>query len=460
MQSSDPDPNADTQSSSSSPEYPSEGYSWYFVTVLMIFYVVSFLDRQLIGLLIAPIKEDLDLSDTQIGMLLGFAFAFLYAILGFPLGRLADRVNRKYIIGIGMFFWSIMTAGTALARSFFSIFLFRMGVGVGEASLSPAAYSMITDTFPPDKLGRAFSVYSAGIYFGAGFSLLVGGQVIVWVSNMDPVSLPLMGELRPWQTVFLIVGIIGMFPLVLLATIKEPKRHGVKVHDSGKPKQASVGEVAAYIGKNWKTFFFHHMGFAALAFSSYGVGNWGVEFMRRVHGWDVPFISRVFALHVIVCGVAGIFIGGYLMDYLSKKGYTDSAIRVGLLASILWIPTGIFYPIVANPWLAWSLMAVSFFFVAFPIGAAAAAVQKIVPNDMRGQASALYLFTANLIGLGIGPVAVGLLTDRVFHDEMKLGYSMLIVGVGAHILAIVSFSLGMKPFRESVAYLKKYNENH
>jgi Major Facilitator Superfamily len=317
---------------------------------------------------------------------------------------------------------------------------------------------MITDTFPPHKLGRAFSVYSAGIYIGAGLSLLVGGQVIVWVSDMAPVSLPLVGELRPWQTVFLIVGIIGMIPLVLLATIKEPTRRGIAARSAAKRKQASVAEVATYIGKNWKTFFYHHAGFAALAFSSYGVGNWGVEFMRRVHGWDVPFISRLFAIHVILCGVAGIYIGGHIMDHLSKKGYADSAMRVGLLGSILWIPTGIFYPVVANPWVAWPLMAVSYFFVAFPIGAAAAAIQNIVPNDMRGQASALYLFTVNLIGLGIGPVAVGALTEHFFHDEMKLGYSMLVVGVGAHIVAILAFSLGMKPFRESVAYLKRHTD--
>ncbi len=200
----------------------------------------------------------------------------------------------------------------------------------------------------------------------------------------------------------------------------------------------------------------HHLGFSCLSFSSYGVGAWAPSFMERTHGWEPGRIGIFFGSHVIVSGGLGILLGGWLTDYLSGKGYTDSAMRVGLLASVLWIPFGLAYPLVENAWICWTLMALSYFFVTLPIGSAAAAVMNIVPNAMRGQATALYFFAVNLIGLGIGPSAVAWCTDYIFKNESQVGYSMIVVGVGAHVAAIVAFALGLRPYRESVLRLKEW----
>jgi len=189
----------------------SERQGWYLVVTLLIFYIFSFIDRQIISLLVEPIKRDLQVSDTQIGLLQGFAFAIFYTFFGIPIGRLADRVSRKKIIAAGVVIWSLMAALCGLAKNFSQLFLARIGVGVGEAALSPAAYSMITDAFPRQKLGRAFSFYNMGIPIGSGIALLVGGLVVVAVSGAGKTfTLPLFGEVRAWQFVFIVTGAPGL----------------------------------------------------------------------------------------------------------------------------------------------------------------------------------------------------------------------------------------------------------
>ncbi len=440
--------------------YPSSVRAWCVVGVLMVIYVFSFIDRTILNLLVTPIKADLGISDTQMSLLMGFSFALFYTIFGLPIGRLADSMNRKGIIAVGLLIWTIATGGCGLVKHYWQFLLLRVGVGVGEAALSPSAYSLITDLFPREKLGRALSVYSMGIFIGAGIAVGVGGGVAEWAERRGPVDLGPFGTVFPWQLAFIVIGIVGLAPLGLLLFIREPARRGARIIRSadGKEKVVSVPlrEVAAYIFANRKTFLCHHLGFALLAFSSYGVGAWGAEFMRRSHGWGPGQIGLYFMIHVIGAGCLGIITGGVICDWLAKRGRTDAPMIVGLLASALWIPTGIMYPIVSNGWLAWGFMVPTYFFTAFATGVAAAAIQQIVPNAMRGQASASYLFFVNLIGLGLGPTGVALITDYVFKDESMLRYSILIVGVGCHASAISLFLLGMKPFRESVQHLKDW----
>lgn len=444
--------------------YPSSGQGWFMVGVLMIIYVFSFVDRTILNLLVEPIKADLDISDTQMSLLMGFSFALFYTIFGLPIGRLADRFNRKGIIAIGLFVWTMTTAGCGVVKFYWQFLLMRVGVGVGEAALSPSAYSLITDTFPKEKLGRALSIYSMGIFIGAGLATGVGGGVAEWAANKGPVELGPLGTVFPWQLAFIVIGIVGLAPLGLLLLIKEPVRRGARMIKSadGSDQAAAVpiGEVLTYILANWKTFLCHHIGFAILAFSSYGVGAWGAAFMARTHGWEPGRIGLFFMLHVIVSGCAGIVTGGIICDWLAQKGRTDAPMIVGLLASALWIPTGLAYPLVSNGWVSWGFMIPTYFFTAFATGVAAAAIQQIVPNAMRGQASASYLFFVNLIGLGLGPTGVALVTDFVFRDESMLRYSILIVGIGCHATAIPLFFFGRKHFRESVKYLAEWEKKN
>src|SRR5271155_5591872 len=217
-----------TESESETAPYPSSFVAWYSVSVLMLMYVFSFIDRTIISLLVGPMKRDLHISDTQIGLLQGTAFALLYTFLGLPIARLSDRHNRKAIIAAGVFVWSIMATTCGLARTALQLFVARIGVGVGEAALSPAAYSMITDSFPRSKLGRAFGLYNIGITIGAGVAFLVGGIVVAAVSHAGAsYTLPLVGEVRAWQMVFIVTGAPGILLPLLLLTFREPVRRGI-----------------------------------------------------------------------------------------------------------------------------------------------------------------------------------------------------------------------------------------
>ena len=220
---------AETAAKTAAPPYPDTGYSWYVVVVLTLAYTVSFIDRQIMALMVEPIRRDLGISDTQMSLLLGLAFAIFYTLLGIPIARLADRYSRRLIIASGITIWCLMTAACGLARNYTQLFAARIGVGVGEAALSPSALSMISDYFPKETRGRAVAFYTMGIAMGVGLAMIIGGQVIALVSAAPPVVLPVLGELYAWQTVFLVVGLPGLLMAVLMKTVKEPvRREGLK----------------------------------------------------------------------------------------------------------------------------------------------------------------------------------------------------------------------------------------
>src|ERR1700722_20123627 len=219
---------AGVAASSNSSPYPSSFAAWYSVAVLMLIYIFSFIDRTAISLIVEPMKRDLQISDTQIGMLQGLAFALLYNFLGLPIARLSDRHSRRAIIAAGVFIWSIMAGLCGMVRTATQLFLARVGVGVGEAALSPAAYSMITDSFPRSKLGSAFGVYNVGITIVSGTAFLVGGIVVAAVSHAGATyTLPLLGEIRAWQMVFIVTGAPGIVLPLLMLTFREPARRGI-----------------------------------------------------------------------------------------------------------------------------------------------------------------------------------------------------------------------------------------
>jgi len=430
--------------------YPSERTAWYVVGVLMVVYIFSFVDRQILSLMVGPIREDLDISETQMGLLMGPTFAIFYAIFGFPLGRLADSKSRRTIIAVGLGAWSLMTLGCGMARSYGQLAAFRLGVGVGEASLSPAAYSLITDYFRPARLATALSVYGIGIYVGSGTAFILGAVVIGFAQNSENFILPIVGETRPWQLVFFVISFPGLLFTAVLFTIREPIRRGMQSRIAG--KGLPVSEVIGYIGQNRKTFFCHSFGFSCLSFVGYGSASWVPAFFIRLHGWERLQVGLYYGFAVIIFGTAGILFGGYLADYLKKKGYADAKMRVGLISAICNLPMGIGFVLVPNGYVAYfAFMLPSTFTLAMSTGVAAAAIQEMMPNPMRGQASALYLFIVNVIGLGMGPLAVALCTDYLFgKDIMMVWASLLITGAVAKMTAIPLLFFGLKHFRESI----------
>jgi MFS family permease len=414
----------------------------------MVAYVFSFIDRQILNLLVGPIRHDLDISDTKMSLLMGFSFAVFYTVCGIPLGRLADTKSRRGLIVVGIFFWSLMTAGSGLAQRYWHLLLCRFGVGVGEATLSPSAYSLIADSFPKEARATAISVYSMGIYLGSGLAFLVGGAIIQFAAAYGEIQLPLLGAVRPWQLIFFYLGASGMAFSVATFAIREPGRHG-----AGAGVAVPLREVAGYLYANRATVFYHNVGFAMLAFASYGSAAWVPTFFIRTYGWSAGDAGIVYGSIVAVCGALGIVCGGRLADRMAQSGRSDATMRVGLFAAIASVPFGALFPLMADANLAAALLAVMVFFLAMPFGVAPAAIQEIMPNAMRGQASALYLFVVNLLGLGLGPTAVALVTDYVFQDDRAVRYSLLIVTAVAELIAIALLWLGQRPYRESLVRL-------
>ena len=425
--------------------YPSPAVAWYGVGVLMVAYTLSFIDRYVIALLIQPIKQDLMLTDTQIGLLSGLAFAIFYTTLGIPIGRLADRYDRRRIISIGIFAWSLMTAACGLTRGFWQLFAARVGVGVGEAALSPAAFSLIADSFTANRLGRALSVYSAGVYLGSGLAFIIGGAVIQLVLNTPDVSLPVIGAVSAWQLTFVYVGLPGLLVSLWIFTIREPGRRNIGHADAA--AAIPIRQVLRFIGSAWRTYAAHFFGFSLLVLVFNAMIIWSPAFLARVHGLSASTAGYSLGVIIAVFGSSGIVAGGWLADVLGKRGYSDATMRTGIIAAIGLTPFVILLPFMPNASLTLMLYAPLMFISSFGFGAAVAALQLITPNEMRGQISAVYLFIINLIGIGLGPLLTGWITDVLFANEAAVGFSIALVGgISAPIAALVLWS-GLGDYR-------------
>ncbi len=434
--------------------YPSSARAWATVAILMVAYVLSFVDRQILNLLVEPIRRDLAINDTQMSLLMGLSFALFYTVCGIPLGRVADTRSRRGLIAVGILFWSAATAACGMAKMYWQFLLCRIGVGVGEAALSPAAYSLIADSFPAERRATAISVYSMGVYLGSGLAFLVGGLVIQFASAQGDVTLPVLGEVRPWQLIFLILGVAGVFFTLLMLAIKEPVRRG-----AGAGVAVPLSEVGRYIRANRRTVLLHNFGFAGLAFAGYGSAAWIPTFYIRTYGWDAGQVGIVYGCIVAVFGCLGIVFGGRLADLMAKRGRSDANMRVGLYAALGALPMVVLFPLMDSAFWASMLLALAVFCLSMPFGVAPAAIQEIMPNSMRGQASAIYLFVITLIGLGVGPTAVALVTDFVFADDAALRYSLLIITTLAVSTSIILLAKSLKPYRESVTRLEQWAAN-
>jgi MFS family permease len=421
--------------------YPSSFASWYSVAVLLLMYIFSFIDRTTISLLVEPIKRDLHISDTQIGMLQGLAFALLYTFLGLPIARLSDRYSRRAIIAAGVFVWSIMATWCGFARTAAELFMARVGVGVGEAALSPAAYSMITDSFPRSKLGRAFGFYNVGITIGAGTALLVGGIVVGAVSHAGATyTLPIVGEVRAWQMVFIVTGAPGILLPLLLLTFREPARRGLLRTESSAasagPIKPPLREVLHYVWLNRKFYGLHFVAMALLGMIGYSVVAWLPTALVRAYGVSPGQVGKVMGLSIIVMNSTGMLLAGILCDRLTRRGFNDAPIIVALISGCGIALLACLPPFMPTVPLIWVAIAVSGLTFNAYNGVGPMAVNQVTPNQYRAQVSAVYLFVVNVLGLGVGPTLVPFLNDQLFHDPAKIRYSLVIVVFSAALTAI------------------------
>lgn len=407
-----------------SEEWPNLRYAWFVVIVLMTLYIFSFIDRMIIALLVTPIKADLNLTDTDIGLLHGLAFALFYTFMGVFIARLADNWNRTKLVAIGVLLWGLATAACGLAGSFATLFVARIFVGVGEASLSPAAYSMISDYFPPEKRARAMSVYTSGIYFGVGAALIFGGIVIAIVERVGALNLPMLGSVQAWQVVFFAVGLPGvLFFVVVKLFVREPARREV----SAVPP--TFAAFRAYFMTRRRLYLEHYIGFAFMVLYSYSFSAWTPAVIIRSYGLTSAESGLWLGIVILLSAPLGIMVGSVLSQRLHATYGRGAVLHVGVIAAFTGIVPGVLFPLATNVWMALVLMGVTQFLISLPFGVAPAALHEVTPNQFRGQVIAIYLFFINIIGLGTGPMIVGLITDYGFRDEGAVGYSLLVMAL-------------------------------
>lgn len=391
----------------------SNGYANYVLVTLFIVYVFNFIDRQIMSVFIGPIQQEFDLSDTAVGLLVGFAFALLYTFAGIPIARWADRSNRRNIIALGLAVWSAMTVATGFAKSFTQLFLARVGVGLGEAAGTPPAHSLIADYFPLKRRATALAVYSSGVFVGAAFAYLGGGY---------------LREFFEWRTAFIVVGVPGVvFALLVRFTIKEPPRGYSEQRHTETPEATSLVETFTFLfqSKAWVNLI---IGSSFLSIIGYGVLMWGFEFYGRIHHLSPIEIGQWMALIVGLGGGLGTVLGGRLVDRLNAIK-PALAVSVPAYIVLLSIPLGAVFLLSDVKLLSLCCFLPFYLMLNSYIPMMYSTNQSLARLEMRATASAILLFVINIIGAGAGPFLVGLLSDMLmgtFGTE-AIRYSLLIV---------------------------------
>jgi predicted MFS family arabinose efflux permease len=408
------------------PDPISPAYARYVLGLLFVVFVFNFVDRQILAILLEPIKEDLGVSDTAMGFLTGIAFALFYTVAGIPIARYADRGTRRTVIALGLAVWSAMTALSGMVRSFAELALARVGVGIGEAACTPPAHSLLSDYFLPERRATALAIYSMGIHVGVLLGFVIGG---------------LMSQYFGWRAAFLVVGLPGLvLAIVVRLTVREPPR----THAAAAPVPSGTA-----IRRLWAMPTFRHMalGAALHSFAAYGVAAWAPAFLARVHHMQPAEIGLWLGMITGVGGGIGAVSGGILADRLGARDVRWS-LWLPALASLVQIPFWFLFFLWPHPVQALVAGIPGVLGGAMWLGPVFATTQSLVRPDMRALASAVLLFVINLIGLGIGPQAVGVLNDLLtpWAGAAAVRYSLLIVGV-MNVWAAIHFTIAARTLR-------------
>jgi len=428
----------------------SPAYAWYVVVLLTCAYILSYLDRWVMSLLVELIKSDLQLTDSQMGLLLGFAFALFYATMGIPLGWLADRYSRRNLVAIGITVWCAATAAAGLARNYAQLFVTRMLVGVGEATLSPCALSIITDYFPPKSRGRAIAFYTGAVSIGSGIAYLVGGQIIQWAQVQDSLALPVIGEIRPWQVVFLAVGLPGLVIAALMFTVREPRRTGTAATAGMAAGNVGFPTAFRYLITRWKSFGGVFLCMSCITILAYSHA-WLPAYFSRTWQWDIPQFSLYNGIGLIVVGPISVNFGGWLADKLQQRGYTDGPVLVVIMGLWIMVLASVAFPLMPTALSSFFVYLVTIVGAAMGTACAPLSLVGIAPGQIRSQTIALFYLVISMIGAIIGPQSVAFVTDFVIGDESAIRYSMTWVAVAVGVLALFPTLIVRPAYREQLA---------
>ena len=390
----------------------SRGYSNYVLALLFLVYVFNFIDRQVLSILLVPIQEDLEVSDTFMCFLTGFAFVIFYTFAGIPIARIADRRSRRTVIALGLITWSLMTAVSGLARSGWQLAAARVGVGIGEAAGTPPAHSLLSDYFEPARRATALSIYAMGVYLGAAFAFIGGGFVATHFG---------------WRTVFLIVGLAGLpLALIVRTTVRELPRG---FSDPGRVAQREPVPLRQALGQllHNRSFRWVVLGTCFQSLSGYAILVWGPTFLIRVHGMDVLDVGLALGSAIGILGAGGVYLGGRWADAMGRRD-ERWYMRLPALQTAVILPFA--YGFILFDERLWALACfVPFYFLgAMYVGPVHSVIQGLVVPNLRATASAVNLFIVNIIGLGLGPLVIGILNDlwAAEYGERAIRYSMLV----------------------------------
>jgi MFS family permease len=425
---------------------PSPAVAWLTIAVLFIYSVFAMVDRQIMTMLVDPIRRDLGISDVQASLLLGFSFAIFYTTIGLVMGWIADRTSRRALIGVSVALWGLASAACGLASNFSELFIARMLVGVGEAALGPAAYSMISDSFPRHRLSLAMSVFIMGGLVGGAIAILAGGFVVAWSTSQASVWLPIIGELHSWRLVFFVTGLPGPFLALLAFLFPEPARLG----RTSAPEAGSTAHLVRFLKANAALLALLCIAFGALSMIVNSTFAWSPTVLGRTLHVAPVHIGITIAALLIFAGLPGQIATGWWVDRQAAKGDTTINLRIFLFTLPFAVPAAI----IGLLWGDVAVFAVGmiphYFFAMTFLGVAAAALQLITPNELRGRVSALFTMLITLIGFGIGPTLVALLSTSIDASGMAIGKALAVVLGCAATVALVALALALPRFRDAL----------
>ena len=430
-----------------STSWPKPIYAWFFTSILLFAYIISFIDRQMINYLVVPIKEDMGLTDFEISFIQGWGFVLAYVIFSIPFGRIVDKVNRVRVLIGGIVIWSVATAACGFSKNSWQLVLSRSGVGAGEAALTPASWSIISDLFPVERRSFPMSIYLMGPYIGQGLSLLFGAQILR-IYN-EPVTLLESIIIQPWQIIFLIIAVPGIILGLFMFTLKDPERKEGLTGD--REENESIKEVFSYVIKNIGAYMPLLVGSAFIIVLLYGLQSWVPTFLHRIHGWEHTRIGDQYGLVALFAGSLGVISGPVFERYLTKLNFNPPIIILCIITSVALTIFGPITFLALNSEVVLIGIFITSFFITFPLALFATSLQNITPNQYRGVVSGLYVFTVNIVGYGLGPMVVAFFTDKVFKSEMAIDLSMATMFLICGPISFFIFYFGRIPFSRALA---------
>ena len=431
--------------------YPAKKHSYSAVAILTLAQIFAFIDRQIPSMLVEPIKQDFNLTDSQIALLGGAAFSIFYAIMALPIGYAVDRYQRTKVLGTGIFLWSLMTALAGLANSFGKLFGARIGVAVGEAVMAPTSVSLVSDSFPENKQGKPMGIITAGVYIGIGITLLGGGFLIDYLTRIGGITLPLIGYLKPWQATFMIVGIPGLVLAIAAFYLKEPQRLEEQIDAQLKDRK----NVFLHLKEHRKTLIPMFGGLIFMALIFYSFSFWAPTMMIRTFDISLTEVGFILGMITIISSITGTIAAGSAVDYLRNKNYSDAPVRAAMIAVILALPPIISLSFVQSELGAWICIALYLLFISSFAPLGLLAISGVSTGNVKGQTAAIHAFLMMAFGLSLGPQLTAFFTDFVFVDPNLLINSVSLTGLIVLPISALLFKLSLSRYRESSESLSR-----